>query len=114
LAATGAAYERKNFRWLFRTPRHHAERTRKPAPGKNSVTRRTVRSRFSPLNPGAMIAVSGAAASIPISTITEVLQARRPKAALAKCVASVFLPRLLRRAYTGTKEAERTPSPKRF
>jgi hypothetical protein len=37
--ATGAAYERKNFRWLFRTPRHHAERTRKPAPGKNSVTR---------------------------------------------------------------------------
>ena len=51
---TGAAYERKNFLWLFRTPRHQAESTSSPAPGKRMRTRRIVNSRFSPEKPPAI------------------------------------------------------------
>ena len=51
---TGAAYDRKNRRWLFRTPRHHAPSTNRPAPGNRIRVRRIVSSRCSPSKPGAM------------------------------------------------------------
>ena len=45
---TGAVYERKNLRWLFRMPRHHADITSRPAPGNRTRTMRMASSRLAP------------------------------------------------------------------
>jgi hypothetical protein len=45
---TGALYERKKRRCELSTPRHHAEMTRIPLPGKRIRTRVIVRALFSP------------------------------------------------------------------
>ena len=50
------------MRWLLRTPRHQAEATSRPAPGKRMRTRRMVSSRFSPWKPGAIASISQGAA----------------------------------------------------
>ncbi len=50
----------------------------------------------------------------PASTSTEVTSISRAATAPATRRASSFSPRATRFAYTGMKEAERTPSPKRF
>ena len=63
--ATGAVYESRKRRWLFRTPRHHAESTRSPTPGKRIRTRRIVRSRFAPAKPGAIASISQRRAHTP-------------------------------------------------
>src|SRR5213079_1165636 len=39
---TGEAYDTKNLRWLLRIPKHQAERTSKPAPGKSTRVSRIV------------------------------------------------------------------------
>ena len=54
---TGAVYERKNLRWLFRIPRHHADNTSSAAPGNRIRTSRMVSSRLAPWNPGAITSV---------------------------------------------------------
>ena len=60
---TGAAYESRNRRWLFRMPRHHADSTSRPAPGNRMRTSAIVSARFSPVKPGAISAISTGVAS---------------------------------------------------
>ena len=64
----GATYERKNLRWLFRMPRHHAERTRIPTPGHMMRTTVIVSSRIAPLYPGAITMSSHGVSRTPRST----------------------------------------------
>jgi hypothetical protein len=73
---TGAAYDRKNFRWLFSTPRHQADRTSRPAPGKRIRTSRIASSRFSPSKPGAMALISSGVATTPTRTSSDMASAR--------------------------------------
>ena len=69
--ATGAVYDSRNLPWLFSTPRHQADATSRPAPGKRTRTRRTVSSRLAPPNPGAITVTSTGAPSTPRSTSTD-------------------------------------------
>ena len=54
LQMMGAAYERKNRRWLLSTPRHQALITSRPVPGKMTRTRWMVSSRVGCEKPPAM------------------------------------------------------------
>ena len=104
----------KKRRWLFRMPRHHAENTSRPAPGKRILVSITVSSRFSPVKPLAITATSHGAVSTPVRTISEATSASIPATAPASRVASFSSPLPRSPAYSGMKEADRTPSPKRF
>src|SRR5207244_3171100 len=75
---TGAVYESRKRRWLFSTPRHHAERTSRPAPGNRMRTSRIVSSRSSPSNPGAMASMRTGVATTPTRTMA--LTGRRRRA----------------------------------
>ena len=90
---TGAVYEMKNLRWLLSTPRHQAETTSSPAPGKRIRTSVVVSARFGPLNPGAMRSISQGARSTPNSTSAEVTSDRRPNTVRATRSASSSWPR---------------------
>ena len=72
---TGARYDSRNFRWLLRTPRHHAEQTSRPMPGNMIRTSRIVSSRFSPVNPIATVATSHGVRTMPSATSTAVTSA---------------------------------------
>ena len=111
---TGAVYEMKNLRWLFRTPRHHAEMTSRPAPGNRIRTSRVVSSRFGPLKPGAITSMNTGARATPARTRTAVTRDRMMKTVRATRSACSCSPRASSPAYTGMKDADRAPSPKRF
>src|SRR3569833_294567 len=63
--STGAENDSRNLRWVFRTPRHHAEITKIPAPGKRMRVKRIVSARRSPVNPGAINGMITGAATTP-------------------------------------------------
>ena len=81
--ATGAVYERKKRRWLLSTPRHHAEKTSRPAPGNKILTRRMVNSRVSASKLFVNAMIQYGAVRMPISTITDVTSASRVSTAFA-------------------------------
>ena len=74
---TGARYDSRNRLWLFSTPRHQADRTSRPAPGNSTRTIAIVRSRFSPVKPGAITALSAGVATTPARTTTETTSAEQ-------------------------------------
>ncbi|CAM3279919.1 hypothetical protein COSO111634_09790 [Corallococcus soli] len=83
-------------------------------PGNRTRTSRMARSRSPPSKPGAMRSTNSGVASMPSATITLVASASRPNTAPATLSDSSasFLPSSW--AYTGMKEPDSTPSPKRF
>src|SRR6185369_13252055 len=62
---TGARYDSRTRLWLLSTPRHQADRTSSPAPGNSTRTIAIVRSRFAPVKPGAITALSAGVATTP-------------------------------------------------
>ena len=86
---TGAVYDRRNRRWLFRIPRHQADSTSSAMPGKRMRTSRMVSSRFSPAKPGAMPSISQGVAQTPTTASTAVTRARSaPTAPATRAAAS--------------------------
>ena len=77
-------------------------------------TSRMVSSRFSPVKPGAMAAISQGVASTPSSVKIVVTSETSPATAPATLRASSSRPSARSAAYTGMNEALRTPSPSRF
>ena len=74
---TGDAYESRKRRCELRTPRHHADSTRRPAPGNRIRVSAMVRSRFSPVQCGPSSAKSlNGVVSSPASTMTAMAQPR--------------------------------------
>jgi hypothetical protein len=95
-------------------PRHQADITSAPTPGNIIWTNVIVSCRFSPLNPGAIRSINKGVARIPRITQLETTIASNDPITLAtrSASASSLLPKS--RAYVGIKEADSTPSPKRF
>ncbi len=73
-----------------------------------------VNSRFSPVNPGAISAISTGVTTTPTSTNAEVISTSKEAIAPATFPASSFASRANKFAYTGMNDAESTPSPNRF
>ena len=111
----GAEYERRKRRWLLSTPRHHAESTSSPAPGKENAhecdrelaLRARKSRRDEPDEPRRDEHSQHARAA------TSRPRAARPRRPPRACAASSS-PSARSRAYTGMNDAESTPSPKRF
>ena len=110
----GAAYDSRNFPWLFSTPRHHADSTSSPAPGNRIRTTAIVSARLSPVNPGAITAMRIGVANTPTSTIAPTTIASSAATAPATRSAVFCSPRATSAAYTGMNEADSAPSPNRF
>src|SRR5512140_887495 len=73
-----------------------------------------VSSRLAPAKPGAIASMRIGVASTPTSTIAETTTARSAATAPATRSASLRSPRASSAAYTGMKDADKAPSPKRF
>ena len=101
LHTTGAAYDRKNRRWLLRMPRHHAPITNRPAPGKRMRVSRIASSSCLPSNPPAISSTNSGAASTPTATMTLTTSARIAPTAPAIRSASSSSPRSSALAYDG-------------
>jgi hypothetical protein len=112
--ATGAVYEIKKRPWLFKMPRHQADITKAPTPGNMIWTSVMVSCCLSPLNPGAIRSIKIGVARIPrITQVETTIASNDPITLATRSASSSSLPPKSR-AYVGMKEAERTPSPKRF
>ncbi len=111
---TGAAYEIRNLWWLFSTPRHHADMTIRPTPGKRMRTMRIVRSRVAPVNPGAIKSMRSGVPSTQTSTRALTASAISENTAPATRSASLRSPFATSAAYTGMKDADSAPSPNRL
>jgi hypothetical protein len=90
---TETAYDRKNRRWLFSTPRHHADMTVRPTAGNRIRTSRIASSRVGPLKPGAMSGRIHGVTAMPATTMTAIVNASRAAMAPAARSASSRSPR---------------------
>jgi hypothetical protein len=97
LNSTGDAYDRKKRRCELSTPRHQAESTSMPTPGKIRRTSRTARARASPAKPGAIRSTSSGVAAMPPRTSPAVVSASSEKTAPATRPASSRFPSARRR-----------------
>ena len=91
----GAAYGRKNRRWVLRMPRHHADTTMRPDIGNKRRIRLTASVRASPVRPAPNTAVSAGANAIPITASTPVASSNRPRIAPASARAAPLSARAL-------------------
>src|SRR5260370_5343642 len=112
--ATPDEYDSRNRPWLFSTPRHHAAATSMPAAGNRIRTRRIARARRAPVKPGAIASMRIGVASTPASTSTDITSISSAKIVRATCAASRSRPCARSPAWTGMKEPDSAPSPKRF
>ncbi len=110
----GAAYDRKNRRWVLSTPRHHADRIRTPDMGNMISTSLTVRSRLAPENPGAAKSVTSGANTIPSNAAAAVSSTSSDAITPDSLRASSTSPRSIIPAYTGMNDADSVPSPSRL